>query len=130
MILIDDYSHKCYIYFIQKKDQTFTKFFEVKALVKKESRKKIKDMRSDNSGEYVSQEFNEFCAAEGIKRELTAPHNPQYNGVAERKNRPIIGVAREMLHDQGLPLHLWAEACNIAVYLQNKGLHHILGMKT
>jgi len=35
-----------------------------------------------------------------------------------------------MLHDQGLPLHLWAEASNILVYLQNRTLHHILGMKT
>eukprot|EP00253_Pinus_taeda_P036542 PITA_36542 len=35
-----------------------------------------------------------------------------------------------MLHDQSLPLHLWAEACNIAVYLQNRSPHRILGMKT
>ena len=59
-----------------------------------------------------------------------APHNPQQNGVAERKNRTIVGVAQEMLHDQGLPLHLWVEACNTLVYLHNRSLHHILGMKT
>eukprot|EP00253_Pinus_taeda_P023272 PITA_23272 len=35
-----------------------------------------------------------------------------------------------MLHDQGLPLHLWIEACNAAAYLQNRSPHHILGMKT
>eukprot|EP00253_Pinus_taeda_P027560 PITA_27560 len=35
-----------------------------------------------------------------------------------------------MLHDQGLPLHLWAEACNTSVYLQNRSPHRILGMKT
>ena len=52
---------------MQKKDQTFTKFCEFKALVKKESGKKIKALRSDNSGEYVYQEFKDFCAAEGIK---------------------------------------------------------------
>ena len=41
-----------------------------------------------------------------------------------------MGVAQAMLHDQGLPLHLWAEACNTSVYLQNRSPHHILGMKT
>eukprot|EP00253_Pinus_taeda_P003971 PITA_03971 len=102
---------------IQKKDQTFTKFCEFKVLVEKESGKKIKALRSDNSGEYVSQEIKEFCATKGIKRELTAPHNPQQNGVAERKNKTIVGATQVMLHDQGLPLHLWAEACNIAAYL-------------
>eukprot|EP00253_Pinus_taeda_P028568 PITA_28568 len=60
-----------------KKDQTFTKFCEFKALVKKESWKKIKALRSDNGGECVSQEFKDFYAVEGIKRELMATHNPQ-----------------------------------------------------
>jgi len=42
----------------------------------------------------------------------------------------IVGVARVMLHDQGLPLHLWAEACNNVVYVQNCCAHRILGMST
>jgi len=84
---------------MQKKDQTVTKFCEFKVLVEKESGKKIKALRSDNSGEYVSQDFKEFYAAEGIKQELMAPHNPQQNGVDERKNRTIAGVAWVMLHD-------------------------------
>eukprot|EP00253_Pinus_taeda_P025897 PITA_25897 len=75
---------------MQKKDQTFTNFCEFKALVEKESEKKIKALRNDNSGEYVPQEFKDFYALEGIKRELTAPHNPQQNGVAERNNRTIL----------------------------------------
>jgi hypothetical protein len=35
-----------------------------------------------------------------------------------------------MLHDQGLPMHLWAEACNTAVYVQNHCPHRVLGMST
>jgi transposase InsO family protein len=58
-------------------------------------------MRSDNGGEYTSKEFMDFCAGEGIRRELTVPYNPQQNGVVERKNRAIVGATRAMLHDQG-----------------------------
>ena len=97
---------------MQKKDQNFTKFCEFKSLVKKESGKKIKALRSDNRGEYVSQECKDFCAAKGIKRELTTPHHTHQNGVVERKNCSILGSTRVMLHDQGLPLHLWLEECN------------------
>ena len=61
---------------------------------------------------------------------MIAPHNPQENGVAERNNITIVGAARAMLHDQGLPLHLWAEACNTAVFVQNRSPHQILGMST
>jgi hypothetical protein len=35
-----------------------------------------------------------------------------------------------MLHDQGLPMHLWAEVCNTAVYVQNRCPHRVLGMST
>jgi hypothetical protein len=41
-----------------------------------------------------------------------------------------VGVARAMLHDQGLPLHLWEEACNTVVYVQNRCPHRVLGMST
>ena len=102
---------------MQKKDQTFSKICEYKALVEKDIGKQVKDLRSDNGGEYISNEFKKFCTKEGIQRELIAPHNPQQNWVAERKNKTIVGAARAMLHDQGLRLILWVEACNIAVFM-------------
>ena len=98
--------------------------------MEKELCKKVKALRSDNGGEYVSNECKNLCAVEGIKCELTAPHNPQQNGVAERKNKSIVGAARAMLHDQGLPPHLRAEACNTPVYVQNRSPRRILEMKT
>ena len=61
---------------MQKKDQTLLRFCEFKALVEKESGKKIRAFQSENGGECVSQQFKDFCAAEGIKRELMTPHNP------------------------------------------------------
>ena len=43
-------SHKFWILFMQKKDQTFTKFCEFKALVEKYTGRKVKALRSDNNG--------------------------------------------------------------------------------
>ena len=56
---------------MQKKDHTFLRFCEFKALAEKESRKKTKALHRDNGGEYVSQQFKDFCATEEIKWELT-----------------------------------------------------------
>ena len=95
---------------MQKKYHKFPKFVEFKALFEKETIQKVKALKSDNSGEYLSNEFKKFCAKEGIRRELIVRHNLQRNGMDERKNKIIIGVAWAMLHDQGLPLHLWVEA--------------------
>ena len=87
-------------------------------------------MRSDNGGEYISNEFKYFYRKEGIRRELIAPHNPQQNGVVERKNRTIMGATREMLHGQGPPMHLWEKSCNTTVYVQNHCPHRVLGVST
>ena len=34
------------------------------------------------------------------------------------------------MHDQGLPMHLWAEACNTVVYVKNPCPHRVPGMST
>lgn len=84
---------------MKKKYDIYLKFVEFKALVKNETSQKNKSLRIDNGGEYVSNSFKELCSKEGIRSNFTAPHNPQKNGVTERKNRSIVGTTREMLHD-------------------------------
>ena len=54
-----------------------------------QSGKKVKALRSDNGGEYISKEFVDFCVEMGIKREFTALYTLSQNGVAERMNRTI-----------------------------------------
>jgi len=41
-----------------------------------------------------------------------------------------MSAAWVVLHNQGLPLYLWAEASNTTVYVQNHCPHKILGMST
>ena len=127
---IDYFSRKTWIYFLKRKDEVFSKFKEFKALIKNHIEKKIKTFRSDNGGEFTSNEFKELCKESGIKRELSTPYNPQQNGIAKRKNRTIMEVAREMLHDQDIPMHIWAEAARTTVYVQNHTPHRVLENKT
>ena len=61
---------------------------------------------------------------------MSTPYNPQQNGFAERKNRTIMEAARAILHDQDLPMHLWAEAARTIVYVQNRTPHRVLENKT
>ena len=128
MTFIDDYSRKTWIYFLKSKesDEVLDRFQEFRALVENQSRKKIKVLRSDNGGEYTSDGFVDFCSEPGIKREFTVPYNSQQNGVAERKNRTIVSAVKAMIHDQGVLMFLWAEACSIAVYVQNRCPHRRL----
>ena len=108
----------------------FRKLKKFKSLIENHLENRIKTLRSDNDGEYTSKEFEAFCKEAGIKRELTTPYNPQQNGVVERKNRTIMEAVKTMIHDQDLPMHLWAEAARTVVYVQNRLSHSALGFKT
>ena len=65
--------------------------------------KRLKVLRSDNGGEYLSSEFRDYLSREGIRYELTIPKTPQQNGVAERMNRTLVESVRSMLIDAHLP---------------------------
>ena len=127
---LDDYFRKTWIYFLKRKDGVFERFKEFKALVENLSKNKIKILRSNNGGEFTSNEFNDFCKEDGITRELTIPYIPQQNGVAETKNRYIMEVLKAMIHDQDLPMYLWEEVAKTSVYVQNIISHGTLGNKT
>ena len=73
---IDDYSRKTWIYFSKVKLEVFERFREFKILMENQTGKKIRVLRTDNGGEYTSNEFMEYCSAEGIKKEHTVPHGP------------------------------------------------------
>jgi transposase InsO family protein len=82
---IDDASRYCKLYLIKTKDEALNYFKIYKAEVENQLERKIKRIRSDIGGEYLSNDFGENCAEHGIIHETTTPYSPQSNGVAERK---------------------------------------------
>lgn len=65
-----------WIYILKFKSETFENFKKSKALVEKQSGKSVKALRTNRGGEFLSQNFDEFCEEKGIRRELTAPYTP------------------------------------------------------
>jgi hypothetical protein len=86
---IDDATRKVWAYPTRTKDHVFTIFKEWLAMFENQTDRKLKSIRSDNGGEYKSDEFVQFCRERGIRREFTAPHSPEQNDVAKRMNRKI-----------------------------------------
>lgn len=127
---VDDFSHKTWIYLLNKKDGMLKWFRSFKALVENQTQKKIKILRTNNGTEYESIEFKDYCREARIKRETTTIYTHEQNGVTKRKNQTIIEATRSMLHDQGLLKFLWGEAPNNIVYVQNRFPHQYLDFKT
>ena len=93
----DDLSRYGYIYLIKHKSETFEKFKEFQSEVENHRNKKIKFLRSDCGGEYLSYEFGLHLKQCGIVSQLTPPGTPQRNGVSERRNRTLLDMARSMI---------------------------------
>ena len=91
-----------------------------KAMAEKESNKFIKVLRSDGGGEYMSNEFMDFCKYHGIKRQFSAHYTPQQNGVVERKNQTIMNMARSMMKEKHLSNEYWGDAVTCSVYILNR----------
>jgi transposase InsO family protein len=108
VIFIDDYSRKCWIYFLKAKSDTFDKFKEYKTFIEKKTGKHIRTLRTYNGREFESLHFEDFYKSIGIKRQLIVPYNPQQNGVAERKNKTICEATKAMMFEQDIPNSLWA----------------------
>nr|GEU74988.1 hypothetical protein [Tanacetum cinerariifolium] len=116
----DDFSRFSWTFFLKSNNESsrilrnfITKIENLKDI-------KVKIIKSDNGGEFMNKEMDEFCSKKGIKREFSNARTPQQNGVAERRNQTLIEAARTMLADAKLHVTFWAEGYFIGYSLSGK----------
>jgi hypothetical protein len=105
---------------LRMKDEAAEAIRRFTAGTEMESGQRLRTLRTDRGGEFTSAEFAAYCAKRGTGRHLTAPYSPQQNGVVERRNQTIIGMARSMLKGMGVPASFWGEAVSTAVHILNR----------
>ncbi|KAG6469325.1 hypothetical protein ZIOFF_074038 [Zingiber officinale] len=93
---------------------------KLKGYVEAELGTKIKRLRTDNGGEFTSNEFSSFCCENGIKRELSCADTPQQNGVTERKIRHLTETCKSWLHAKNFPKAFWEEGMMCAANVINR----------
>ncbi|KAL4334611.1 hypothetical protein GQ457_07G011520 [Hibiscus cannabinus] len=120
VVFVDDFSRMTWVYFVKDKSEVFSVFKKFKSSIEKQSGNAVKVLRTDRGGEFVSTEFDNFCEEMGIQHQLTASYTLQQNGVAERKNRSLVEMAKSMLKAKCLSKSFWAEAIHTAAYVLNR----------
>ena len=84
-------------------------------MVKNQTGRKVKVLRSDNKGEYTSKKFKDYLAIKGIKHQLSISRRLEQNRVAERMNQTLIEHARSIRLQADMSERFWAEAVIIRV---------------
>ncbi|GJZ22058.1 putative ribonuclease H-like domain-containing protein [Tanacetum coccineum] len=122
LVVTDDFSRFSWVFFLATKDETTEILKTFITGIENLINLRVKVIRCDNGTKFKNRVMNQFSEMKGIKREFSVARTPQKNGVAERKNRTLIEVARTMLADSKLPTTFWAEVVNTACYVQNRVL--------
>ncbi|TPX43293.1 DNA-directed DNA polymerase [Synchytrium endobioticum] len=118
----DGWSRMNWTYPIKRKSDVFDVFKgRFKPLVENQADRKIKVLRTDRGGEYMSNEFTRYLQEQGIIHQTSSPYTPQQNGVSERMNRILMDMTRAMLDYSGIPHNLWVETVITASYIRKKG---------
>jgi transposase InsO family protein len=119
-LLVDDLSRYMWLILLSTKGQAATAFTAFQARAETEAGRKLGTLRTDRGGEFTARTFVEHCAQEGIQRHFTAPYSPQQNGVVERRNQTVMGIARSMMKAMTMPGWFWGEAVTTAVFILNR----------
>ena len=77
VIFIDDFTKFISVHFIKSKAEVLEKFKLFEVTVLNECDEHIAKLRTDNGGEYVSKEFENYLTSKVIEHQLTTPYSPQ-----------------------------------------------------
>lgn len=118
VVFKDGYTKFRYGYLLKDK-------YEVQQVLKHANKQEhlIKELLSDNRGEFDNAEVKRILNENGIVQRLTAPYTPQQNGGSERENRTIIEIAKTLQYsnkDAIFPEEIWAELVSTVIYVLNR----------
>jgi hypothetical protein len=115
-----NYSQFSWMFHLRQKSEVLTCFVKFKNLVENFFSCKIKQIQTDNEGEYVSAASQHFTTTHGILHRLTCPYTSEQNGVSERKHRHITETGLYFLAQSGLSSSYWVDAFLTTTYLINR----------
>jgi transposase InsO family protein len=120
LTITDDHTAHSWTRLLRTKDEAWPIIEDFHMYAERQHNHKLKVLRTDNGGEYVSARSAAYCAKYGIKHEKTIPYTPQQNGTAERLNLTLFNIIRTVLAESKLPNALWGEAAMWATYTKNR----------
>jgi Reverse transcriptase (RNA-dependent DNA polymerase)/gag-polypeptide of LTR copia-type/Integrase core domain/GAG-pre-integrase domain len=124
----DDHTRRVTIKFLKLKSDADQALKNYVAWIETQLGRKPKAFRCDNGGEYIG--MKPWLEEQGIECQMSAPHSPSQNGVAERQNRTLTELMRAIMMEKLLPQTLWSVAIGHAAYIRNRSPTRALNGKT
>ena len=125
VLAVDELSTFKFIEFVENKSQIPDVVKRIITICELNSGRPVKQIITDNGGEYVNTNLEEWLKTRGVLHLTSACYTPGQNGKVERANRTVIEAVRTMLSavkfvDGETRESLWAEAANAFIYTHNR----------
>jgi hypothetical protein len=130
LLLVDDLSHYMWVMVLGSMGEAADAIRRTQAAAEAGCGHKLCVLRTDNGSEFTAAQFASYCVDEGVQRHYSAPYSLQQNGVVERNNQTVVGMARALLKQRGMSSVFWGEAVVTAVYILNRSPTKALNGKT
>nr|GEV77922.1 hypothetical protein [Tanacetum cinerariifolium] len=79
LVITDEYSRFCWVFFLEHKDETYSTLKSFITLVENQLNKMVKAIRCDNGTEFKNAQMIELCGTKGIRREYSNKAYRVYN---------------------------------------------------
>ena len=116
---LDDHTRYGMMFFLKHKDEQFDAFKTYKAWAECQTGWKLKTIRTNRGGEFLSKEQKHYLQEHGIEHQTSMPDSLQQNGRAEHFQQTIINKVESMRHTAGLSDGFWKHAVRTAVHVYN-----------
>jgi len=84
LVINDDCSGFGFIFNLRHKDEMTKTLIELDKVIETKFQKRIHTLRTENGGEFLNQQLQDYCRGRGISLITSVAYSPEMNGRAER----------------------------------------------
>ena len=117
---IDDCTRASWVYLLKSKYDVLHVIPQFSKMVITQFNTWVKVFLFDNDREFVNRSLATLFQENGILHQITCVYTPQLNGIAERKNRHSLEVARTLCFTMHVPKRFWVDTVMTTVFLINR----------
>ena len=130
LLLIDDHTRVSWNFLMKEKSETSYILQAFHKMIQNQFQDNVQVFKTNNVCDFFNFVLGPYLESNGIVHQSSCMDTPQQNGVAERKNRHLLKVARSLLFTSHVPKRLWGDAILTATYLINRMPSQVLKFKT
>lgn len=118
-----------WLFLLKEKSEVGENFQYFKNMIQTQFQEKLQVLRIDN-GRFFHSNLGSYLSEHGIIHQSSCVDTPQQNGMAERKSKHLLEVARSLMLSSHVPKQFWGEAVLTATYLINRMPSGVLNFQT